>query len=730
MAILALAIDVAVLWDAVTQRMEGRTHSEPARITGVVPRLAPGLPATAEGWRRTLDGLGFREVEAGQVDQEGEFAIGPRRWIVWPPGGPALEVGVQGRTIRSLAERDGRARIAAWDFPSPAISLLVGEARERRSVVPLGDIPAALKRAVVAIEDARFYRHPGLDPRGLARATLRNVQAGRVDQGGSTITQQLAKNMFLTADRTLARKGQEALLALVLEHRYEKDRLLEAYLNEIYLGQRDGFAIMGVGEAARAWFGKEVGALDLAECALLAGAIHAPNRTVPWRHPEEALARRNLVLDRMAELAALPADQIDRARRQDLTWARDSQLSRRAPWFMDELVAGLGDRYSPEALHRDGLVVVSTLDPRVQQAAEDAVDGHLRRLRQEAPELFGGKRHPELALVAIDPRNGAVRALVGGSDYKRSQFDRAAHGQRQPGSAFKPIVLAAAIGDRWPDLGPVSLVDDTAIRIPGAGPGGADWSPRDFDDRELGEITLRQATLQSRNLPFVRLGQELGAERVRSVARAMGVSADLAAVPSLAIGSQEVSPLDMAVAFATLAAGGLRPHPRFLEGVRDRNGDWLERAMPRSDAAIDPRVAAVVTGLLQAVVDDGTAQGVRRAGLRIPVAGKTGTSNDARDAWMVGYTPDLAVAVWMGFDEGEPLGLASTRAAVPLWADFMVRVEPLLSGEDFAVPRGTADAGRRGADRPRSDHLRRKELEREDEERRRIEEEAARQMSR
>ena len=727
-ALLALAVDVALLWEAVDERMEGRVHSEPARITGVVPRLAPGQPATQEGWRSTLTELGYQEVEPNQVEGPGQFAFKRHRWTVWPTDGEALEVAVQNRTVRSLSRRDGGAKVAGVEFPLPAISLLVDESRQRRSVVPLEDMPLALKRAVIAIEDERFYRHHGIDPRGVARAALRNIQAGGVSQGGSTLTQQLAKNMFLSADRTFTRKGQEALLALVLEYRFDKDRLLEAYLNEIYLGQRDGYAIMGVGEAARVWFGKEVGSLDTAEAALLAGAIHSPNRTVPWRHAEEALARRNVVIDRMIELEALPADQLEQARSQEVTWASRPRLQRRAPWFVDALVAELGDRYSPEALHRDGLSVVSTLDPRLQAAAEEAIEQHYDRLRRSDPALFDGDKQPQVALVALDPRTGAVRALVGGADYGASQFDRVSSGLRQPGSAFKPVVLAAAIGDRWPALGPASIVDDRAVSVAGAGPGGRAWQPRNYDGKLLGPISLRKATEQSRNLPFVHLGIQIGPERVRSVAEAMGVTAPLAAVPSLSIGSQELSPLDLATVYATLANGGLRSRPHFLQGVRDREGSWLERTMPRTEAAIDPRVAAVVTDLLEGVIDEGTARGVRKVGLRIPIAGKTGTSNDARDAWMVGYTPDLVVAVWMGFDEGQALGLPSTRAAVPLWADFVRRAEPLLGGRAFGRPRGTDEAGRGLRKRPGGDRIRRRDLEREDRERRRAEDEAARDM--
>lgn len=710
---LALTIDVALLGEAVEERMEGRPHDEPARIVGVVPRLAPGAIATPEGWRSVWSALGYTEVE--DVDGPGEFKMVRGKWTVWPQGGDPLAVTVQNRHVLSLTRVDDGTRVAAQTFDPPAVGLLTDSSRERRSVVPLDDMPLALRRAVVSIEDERFYRHIGVDPRGIARAAVMNVRKGGVSQGGSTITQQLAKNMFLSADRTFSRKGQEALLALILEHRYDKDRLLEAYLNEIYLGQRNGYAVMGVGEAARIWFGKDVSALSVSECALLAGAIHSPNRTVPWKHPAEAKRRRDQVLNRMLELDAMPSAEIEAARVEPIKFADGSGLRRRAPWYVDSLISELGNRYSPEALHRDGLELVASVDARLQTAAEAAVRQHLADLKRDYPELWSDGRGPEVALVALDVRTGAVRALVGGADYGRSQFNRATSAKRQPGSAFKPIVLAAAIGDRWPKLKARSIVDDRPLSVAGAGPRGTTWSPKNYDGKFLGPITLRKATEQSRNIPFVQLGLDIGAGRIRSAAEAMGVTTPLAAVPSLAIGAQEVTPLDLAAAMATLAAGGQRSEPRFLEGVRDRDGRWLERAMPSTTAAIDPRVAAAVTDILEGVVDDGTARGVRRAGFKLPLAGKTGTSNDARDAWMVGYSRELAVAVWMGYDNDKALGLSSTSAAVPLFASFLLEAEPFLSGEAFGRPRA-------GAAPPH-------QLIREDRDRRRMEEEAMREMA-
>ena len=623
-----------------------------------------------------------------EVRGPGQFHMGGARWVVFPPGEGAHIVSVRSRKVQGIQRQDDGSTVPALDFPLPALSLLTNDGRERRSVVPLDDIPVHLQRAVVAIEDERFYRHLGIDPRGLARATVANLQAGSVAQGGSTITQQLAKNMFLSADRTVGRKTQEALIAGILEVRYSKDRILEAYLNEIYLGQRGGFAILGVAEASQAWFGKEVGALSLADSALLAGAIHSPNRLAPWKHPQAATSRRDRVLDKMLELEAVPAADVELARTQELRLAQPRASSRTAPWFVDAMVASLDHRYTPEALHRDGLELVTTLDPRLQRAAEEAASSFRQALRSDHPDLFTGGAGPELALLALDPRDGSIRAHVGGGDYGASQFDRVRDARRQPGSAMKPIVLASALQARWPQLGPNSIVLDVALTLDEGGAGGRAWSPGNWDGEFRGPMTLRRATELSRNLPFVRLGINTGLDRLVETAHVMGIDSELRPLPSISIGSQEVSPLELAVVYATLANGGTRVDPRSLEGVRARDGAWLERTTAHSRLGIDPRVAAVVTDLLSGVVERGTGKSVRAAGFSLPVAAKTGTSNDSRDGWMIGYTPDLVVVAWVGFDTDRSLGLPSTQTAVPLWTTFMLAAQPFLSGDGFTRPAG------------------------------------------
>lgn len=699
--------------------MEGRVHDQPARITGYVPRLVQGEPANAEAWRRTLKLQGLSESASADGVEEGEFHLGRRLWTIAPRGEEATEARVIRGKVKWLRSALTGSKIPTRSFRQPAVSVLTGSDRARRSVVPIEDIPQSMIRAVVAIEDERFFRHRGIDPRGIARALVTNLRAGGVSQGGSTITQQLAKNMFLRADRTLRRKFQEALLAVILEQQYSKEKILEAYLNEIYLGQRNGYAIMGVGEAARVWFGKDIANLSLSESALLAGAIHSPNRTVPWRHHEEAKRRRNQVLKKMRELEAQPLTAIESAIESPVRAEPGASPKRQAPWFVDAAVAHLSDRYTPEALHREGLELVTTLDLRLQTTAEAAVNEGLAELRSRYPELWSKERHPEVALVALDPSSGAVRAMIGGSDYVKSQFNRATQAKRQPGSAFKPVVLTAAIGDLWPKLGPRSVVRDTPIDRGRLGDAQSDWVPKNYDGKFDGPVSLRDATNRSRNLPFVRLANQVGLKSILSTADALGIQSTLPKVPSIAIGAAEVTPIELARVYATLASGGVRTEPHYLVGVRDGDGEWLERDLPERVTTIDPRVAAVVTDLLESVVDHGTARAVRKAGVRLPIAGKTGTSNKGRDSWMAGYSTDLSLVVWVGYDSGEPLGLSSTQAALPIWSRFMTGAEPFLSGDKFKMPRGTRAALSAG---PRNlDPQRRSDLENEDAERRRAE---------
>lgn len=568
-------------------------------------------------------------------------------------------------------------------------------AEQDRELVSIDDIPQVLRDAVIAVEDARFELHAGVDARAVARAFLQNAREGRVTEGGSTITQQLAKNVATGDARTLRRKLEEASVALQLESQLSKDEILEHYLNTVYFGN----GAYGVQTASRRYFGIDVAGLSLPQAALLAGLLQAPATYDPLSAPEAATARRDLVLDIMRRRGKIDAETAQEARAADL--GLDPQRTSdglRAPYFVahvmdalqhDERFAALGDDPVERAhlLFRGGLEIETTLDSSWQEAAEDAVAATLTD-----PE------DPRGAVVAIDPRTGGIRALVGGRDYfdaddPVARFNLATQAERQPGSTFKTVALAAALADghaledRYAAPASIELPAD-----PPAEP--ASWTVTNYDDRDLGELSLREATVRSANTAYAQLVGEVGAERVAAMAHDLGVAAerDLRGYRSIALGSQEVTVLDMATVQATLAAGGIRREPSAVTRVTAADGTVLyDRGTPEGERVLDEGVAWLVSDALSDVVASGTGQ---RASLRRPLAGKTGTSQRSADAWFAGYTPDLAAAVWIGFAEGQvPMVPPTTRARVEggtwpaeLFARFGTRALEAVPTSDFPVP--------------------------------------------
>ncbi|HET9134182.1 MAG TPA: transglycosylase domain-containing protein [Gemmatimonadales bacterium] len=609
-----------------------------------------------------------------------------RRWTVGLVVAGSVVIWVEAFVRAELGAPETRlpsalyTRPVAWrDDGEPVrpvpIGSLDGAPLEARLVVALDDMPEVLVDAVLAIEDQRFLSHHGLDPRRIAGAFVANVRAGGIAEGGSTITQQLAKNLFLSADRTPLRKAREAAMALVLEARHDKRAILEAYLNEVYLGQDGGRPIHGVGAAARYHLGRSVTELSVADAALLAGMIHAPNRHVPSRHPENARARRDLVLRLMVEQGRLDPDDAARARRAPIPRRVTPLRTLEARHFVDH-VRSSG---RPQAGSR-GVAIYTTLDPGLQRAAERAVRDGLARL---------GLPRAEAALVALDPRTGDVLAMVGGRDYGRSQFNRAVQARRQPGSAFKPIVALAALERPSRDDAPAytlaSTLEDAPLRVETGR--GAAWEPTNYDESFRGEVTLREALEQSLNLPFARIGLQLGPERIASTAQRVGIASPMPRVPSLALGSAEVTPLELARAYGVFATGGVLAEPRLLLGRRSYGGVTVAADAPRTRRVADPAVTWLVTSALQGVVDHGTA---RRLGEEIDsdgVAGKTGTSNGFRDGWFLAYTPTLVVGLWVGHDDGAPIGRSGGAVAVPIVARFLREIG--VEGDDaFAMPEG------------------------------------------
>jgi penicillin-binding protein 1B len=559
--------------------------------------------------------------------------------------------------------------------------------------VRIEETPRVLINAVLAAEDHRFFEHGGLDVRALLRAAWANLRAGRVKEGGSTITQQLVKVRLLSPQRTFFRKLREAWLAALVESRYSKERILEAYLNEIYLGQRGPIAIRGVGSASRAYFGKEVHQLTTPEAALIAAIIRGPNIYSPAVDPDRAREHRNVVLARMRDLKMITSDEFERARRTPVHVRSLVSPGQSAPYFVDYVRQELEQRFEGISRVR-GVRIATTLDLSLQRFAEVAAVRGLDRL--ESSRTPGYRRDPgrrlQVAVLVVEPATGEIRALVGGRDYLASQFNRVTSARRQPGSAFKPIVYLAALraGDGAPFFTAASRVEDLPITLES---NGEPWSPRNYDDRYEGIVTVRQALEQSLNSATVRIAQTVGLPNVIETARTLGLQSQLAPVPAMALGAFEVTPLELARAYLPLANGGIRPAA--VSGIRtvQFGDDEVKPAAAEEPVRVVSQAEAwLLTSLLKSVVTSGTASAVRASGLPDVVAGKTGTTNDGRDAWFVGYSPRLLALVWVGFDSGDPHGMSGAKAALPIWLDFMKQALDAYPQTDFEMPPGISFA--------------------------------------
>ncbi len=549
-------------------------------------------------------------------------------------------------------------------------------AEQNRTDRPLSETPLVLRQAVIATEDARFYDHVGVDPIGIARALWVDIRTRSTAQGGSTITQQYVKNAFITPEQTLKRKVSEAILAYQLEKRYSKDRILELYLNTIYFGH----GAYGVESAAQVYFGKPVTDLDLAESAMLAGLIKSPGRFSPYLQPENALSARNTVLRQMTDRGLISEEERVAAADTEPVLAGLSARDVTAPYFVEYVKAALVETYGSDAVFRGGISVTTTLDTRMQRAAEAAI-----------AEALHEPDDPSAALVAVDPHTGEILAMVGGRDFASQQYNVAVQGRRQPGSAFKPFVLATALSagvtaeDTY-ECGPASLTL----------PNGQTWSVTGASGR-TGPMRLREAMEKSINSVFAQLILEVGAEEVARTANRMGVASQMTPVPAIALGGHEegVSPLDMAAAYGTLATGGTHAVPFGIAAVRDVDGTELFVAESQAESVLDPAVAYLTTDVLRGVITKGTGGA---AAIGRPAAGKTGTTQRYRDAWFVGYTPDLVASVWVGHAEEQRemtdvRGRNVTGGSIPaqIWATFMKQALDGRAAADFERPAGLVE---------------------------------------
>jgi penicillin-binding protein 1A len=559
---------------------------------------------------------------------------------------------------------------------------------EKREVISLDRIPNHLIQAFVAGEDARFFQHKGLDYLAILRAVLRNIFSGEIVQGGSTITQQVVKSLLLSSEKSFTRKIREAILAYKIEKYLSKEEILFLYLNQIYLGH----GAYGVAAAAENYFGKKVEELNVAESAVLAGLPQAPSKYSPYHHPQQAKKRQLYILNRMVEEGFISSSEMIKASHTPYAIQnKENTFFEKAPHFVEYIRRYVEGKYGKGALYKNGLQVFTTIDLYFQRTAQEAVESGLREIEKREKYPSGEiPLTPEGALICFDLETGYVTAMVGGRDFKKSQFNRAIQAQRQTGSAFKPIVYASALDKGYT---PASIVVDTPIIFEW---GNQKWKPKNFEGKFSGPTTLRNALTHSVNVVTVKIAQDIGVDYIRDYARKLGISSPLHHELSMALGSSSISLYELTKAYAVFANEGKSFKPIFIKKILDRDGNLLEENLPlfqpgkldTEDQVITPQTAYLITYLMEGVVQHGT--GWRARSLGRPVAGKTGTTDQFMDAWFIGYTPEWITAVWVGFDEERSLGENETgaRAASPIWVSFMSKILKDKPVTDFPVPEG------------------------------------------
>jgi penicillin-binding protein 1B len=607
--------------------------------------------------------------------------------------GLPARIGPDGKAIPTQAvsriDVDGGGALDRVALDRPLLTTLITTGREKRRRVSLTLIPKHMIQAVLAIEDRRFYDHAGIDPIRIVGAIITNMRGDRPYLvGGSTLTQQLVKNFFLTPEKSFRRKMQEQFLSVVLETRATKDEILELYLNDVYLGQRGSYAIHGVAEASRVFFGRDVTNLSLAEAATIAGVIQAPGRHSPFASATRSRDRRNVVLQAMADTGFVSQAAAERAGREPMeTVARAMETE--APYFVDLLGQTLSDQYPGLLSGSTQVDIKTTLDSYLQRVAQEAVQaGALRIDAQLARKQIRGQA--QVALIALDPRTGDILAYIGGRSYGQSQFNRPLNARRQPGSVFKPFVYLAAFesaaADGLTDITPATLVNDEPTTFDFDGQG---WTPRNYEDEYDGVITLRRALAQSRNVATVRAAELAGFDRVASLWKRFGSSTVPRPYPSIALGVFEATPMEVASAYTIFAAGGETRPLRAIAGLESAGKELpLRTTAPAQIARAD--TTFLVTNMLRSVINEGTGAAARGLGFSHDAAGKTGTTNDLRDAWFVGFTPELLTVVWVGFDDNQPVGLSGSQAALPIWADFMMAALAGRPNVSFQPPAGVS----------------------------------------
>ncbi|HUP50632.1 MAG TPA: PBP1A family penicillin-binding protein [Thermoanaerobaculia bacterium] len=693
----SLAIMAIYVYRASVGHFQLRRLSLPTRIYADYVPLQPGVPFSADELLEKLDRLGYREADppsqAGDYARKGSSIDIFTRPFEHPTGrylAQRVRVTIAKSAIDSVAPIGNGAADAAALEPEILTSIL-SEQLENRRPVRLDQVPQHVQDAVIVTEDVRFWRHPGVDPLGVFRALFRNIRSREVTEGGSTLTQQLVKNYYLTSERTMRRKIVEAFMALALDAKYSKREILEAYLNDIYLGRNRSISIIGVGEAARFYFGKPLAEIDVAEAALLAGIIRSPNNYSPFENPELAMTRRNTVLGLMRRNDKIDQETYEKARSASLPRRPFRQRTGLAsiPYYVDRVLQEMAADYGIKDVKGQGLQIYTAIDLAAQDTATQALRATLANLEKSYRRLRRKDQPLQGALIDVDLATGEIRALVGGRDYEQSQFNRVIQARRQVGSLFKPYVYLTAFEPSLSGqtITPATLVSDTRFVLKRRF--AKDWSPRNYDNRYYGTVTVRQALEQSLNSASVRIGLASGIDSVLKTTRTLGVTTQLDNNPAVLLGAVGIPPIEVAESYATIARMGGRMPLRSVRFVTNDRGRVLAAGSEVHPVQVFPeRDVFLLVHLMRGVVQRGTAASMRRLGFSKTAAGKTGTTNDKRDSWFAGFTPHMLVVTWIGFDDNAPTGLAGSDAALPMWARYMRTATAEKPDSDFRVPSG------------------------------------------
>ncbi len=653
----------------VTTEFDGRKWDLPSRVYARALDLYPGLPLTLSDLELELGAAGYRRADSasrpGLYRISGSTAEIFRRPFDFPDGAEAplrftvrLEVG----QVKNVRQADSGQNLNLVRLEPAEIASIYPLHKEDRILVRIEQVPPMLLTGLQAVEDRNFKHHPGVDIKGIARAAVANLKAGKAVQGGSTLTQQLVKNYFLTDERTIARKFNEAIMAVLLEIHYDKAEILEAYLNEVFLGQQGAYAVHGFGQASRFYFDRELDSLQTGQIALLIGMVRGASYYNPRRHPQRALKRRNQVISALEETGLLTASEARAASATPLgVTDRPRARANRYHAFVDLVRRQLSRVYREEDLKTEGLRIFTTLSPSDQEKAQKSVTQGLNRLHDR-----GLSASLQAALVLADAGSGEVRAMVGDREPGRPGFNRALNARRQIGSVIKPLVYLLAL-EHQNDYNLLTLIEDQPLSLKQAD--GSVWSPANYDGKSHGEVSLLEALTRSYNQATARLGLNIGVSHLLNKLRQLGVNAEIPAVPSIFLGAVELTPFEVTQIYQSLAAGGYSVPLRSLTAVQTASGDELVRYPLRMLPLARREVVGVLNFALTQVVEQGTAKALPGlVGKQLAIAGKTGTTNDRRDSWFVGYTRNRIAVVWVGEDDNRPARVTGSNAAMQLWA--------------------------------------------------------------